>query len=96
MVPKVIIFLHNLKFQNIILRSGYASFESPYKINENDGSREYISGGIGFQKGAYFIDLAMISSIEEEDYTLYEDNISQVANISNHGKTILVSCSYKF
>ena len=84
------------KFQNIILRSGYASFESPYKINENDGSREYISGGIGFQKGAYFIDLAMISSIEEEDYTLYEDNISQVANISNHGKTILVSCSYKF
>ena len=60
----------------------------------------YISGGIGFQKGAYFIDLSMINSLSEEDYIVYRDNSisnpDQVANIKTIENMVMVSCSYKF
>ncbi len=52
-----------------------------------------MSAGLGFQNGPYFIDIGIIQSLEEEYYTLYND---QIANINNHGTTVMVSCSYKF
>jgi hypothetical protein len=88
------------KYNNIAFRSGYATYGSPYANNLNDGSKQYVSGGIGFQKGAYFIDLSMINSLSEEDYIVYRDNAisnpDQVANIKTIENMVMVSCSYKF
>jgi hypothetical protein len=88
------------KYNNIAFRSGYAMYGSPFSNNLNDGSKEYISGGIGFQKGPYFIDIAMINSIGKEDYVLYRDftieNPEQMASLETIENMIMVSCSYKF
>ena len=81
------------KFKKMAIRSGYARYGSPFENDLNDGSRQYMSAGIGLQNGPYFIDIAVIQSLEEEYYTLYND---QAANIKNNGTTIMLSCSYEF
>ena len=47
------------KFKNIALRSGYAILGSPFKNDEDRGSREYLSAGVGLQNGQYFVDLSL-------------------------------------
>ena len=86
------------KMKNISFRSGYASFGSPFRDNLNDGSKQYFSGGIGFQKGAYFIDIAIINCLKKEDYILYNDpnESMQIANTEQKQQTLIISCSYKF
>lgn len=88
------------KIKEIAFRGGYAKFGSPFNNNLNDGSKEYLSAGIGFQKGAYFFDIAVIDCLNNEEYILYRDptinNQSQVADISESKQIFLMSCSYKF
>jgi hypothetical protein len=86
------------KVKNISFRGGYANFGSPFRDNLNDGSKEYISGGIGFQKGAYFIDIAVVNCLKKEDYILYNDPSEsiQLANTEQNQQTLIISCSYKF
>ena len=89
-----------IKIQNIGLRGGYAIFGSPFKDGLNDGAKEYVSGGIGFQKNQYFFDIAIIHSSSKEDYPLYgnidNDNSSQTANLNTLNQSVIISCSYKF
>tara|TARA_B100001250_G_C19327484_1_gene583198 strand:+ start:48 stop:581 length:534 start_codon:yes stop_codon:yes gene_type:complete len=81
------------KLKKLTLRSGYAIYGSPFENKINDASREYMSVGVGFQNEQYFIDIAMIQSIEEEDYILYNN---EFATLYNNGTTIMISCNYKF
>ena len=81
------------KLNKTTLRSGYAVYGSPFENEINDASREYMSAGLGFQNEQYFIDIAMIQSIEEEDYILYNN---EFATLYNNGTTIMISCNYKF
>tara|TARA_B100002052_G_scaffold293500_1_gene316721 strand:- start:69 stop:1220 length:1152 start_codon:yes stop_codon:yes gene_type:complete len=89
-----------IKIQNIGIRGGYAIFGSPFKDGLNDGAKEYISGGIGFQKDQYFFDIALIHSMSKEDYPLYgnieNNNSSQTANLKIADQSVIISCSYKF
>tara|TARA_B100001250_G_scaffold390618_1_gene390758 strand:- start:2216 stop:3667 length:1452 start_codon:yes stop_codon:yes gene_type:complete len=86
------------KIKNISFRGGYATFGSPFQDNLNDGSKKYFSGGIGFQKKAYFIDLAIINCLTKEDYILYRDHNTgaQLANTETNRQTLIITCSYKF
>jgi hypothetical protein len=89
-----------IKIQNIGIRGGYAIFGSPFKDGLNDGKKEYISGGIGFQKDQYFVDIALIHSMSEEEHPLYgnvgNDNTLQTANLKTLDQSVIISCSYKF
>lgn len=89
-----------IKIQNIGIRGGYAIFGSPFKDGLNDGTKEYVSGGIGFQKDQYFIDIALIHSMSEEEHPLYgnvgNDNTLQTANLKTLDQSVIISCSYKF
>ena len=89
-----------IKIQNIGIRGGYAIFGSPFKDGLNDGKKEYISGGIGFQKDQYFFDISLIHSVSKEDYPLYgnieNNNESQTANLKILDQSVIISCSYKF
>ena len=80
------------KFKNITIRSGYAILGSPFKNDENNASREYLSAGVGLQSGQYFVDLSMIQCVEESNYQY--NNLS--SSLNSTGTTILISCNYKF
>jgi long-subunit fatty acid transport protein len=84
------------KIKDIAFRGGYAIFGSPFNNNLNN-DRKYISGGIGFQTGAYFFDIAIISCLQDEEYMLYESiETTQIAEIGVSNQTLIISCNYKF
>ena len=88
------------KIQDISFRAGYAVFGNPFKDEFNNGEKEYLSGGIGFQKGAYFFDVALINRLSEGNYILYNDptllDPAQSVEITQSKKSLIISCSYKF
>lgn len=74
-----------LRFDNMFLRAGYASYGSPYKsgyFNENS-KRNIISAGIGYRSGNFFVDAAYLYSLQNEKYVLY--------NLSNADGTLAVN-----
>ncbi len=68
---------HNIKLgtewrlSNFSLRGGFALYGSPYKDDLNDGVRKFYSAGLGYRQNSYFIDLAWVYKVSEEDYYLY-------------------------
>jgi hypothetical protein len=52
-------------------RAGYAWYGSPYQSDINDGAMTAYSGGIGFRDKAYYVDLAYVYTVSNEDYYLY-------------------------
>ena len=68
---------HNLRFgtewrlAKISLRAGYAIYSSPYADNLNDGARQNITAGIGYQFEKFKIDFAYVRSVSKEDYYMY-------------------------
>ena len=88
------------KIQDISFRTGYAVFGNPFKSDLNNGEKEYISGGVVFQRGAYFFDIALINRLTEWNYDLYNDptllDPTQIAEMQQSKNSLLVSCSYKF
>jgi len=83
------------RFGNTNLRAGYAYYGSPYANNLNDGSRNVISGGIGFHFGNYALDLAYVHAIQKQDYYLYSI-VPNPANNTYKYNSYLVSLSYRF
>jgi len=67
-------------------RGGYAYYGSPYQSGINDGSRSAFSGGVGFKEKHYFIDLAYVYTISEEDYYFYGTDNIQVNPVKNELK----------
>lgn len=70
------------RFGHFSLRGGYAIYGSPFDVDINgekinDGRKTYYTGGLGFRDKDFFIDLAYIMSVSNEDYYLYgSENIS--------------------
>ena len=87
---------------NISIRGGYSVFGGPFKndLYENNGEKEYISAGLGFKKGQYSFDIAMIHCTQNEDHILYQDptleSPDQIANINYASNTVILTCNYKF
>ena len=87
---------------NISIRGGYSIFGGPFKddLYENNGEKQYISAGLGFKKGQYSFDIAMIHCKQNEDHILYQDptleSPDQIANINYDSNTIILTCNYKF
>ena len=91
---------------NMSIRGGYSIFGSPFNneiydyTDEDNGERKYISAGLGFKKGQYSFDIAMIHCTQNEDYILYQDptleSPDQIANINYASNTVILTCNYKF
>jgi len=62
------------------IRGGYALYGSPYKSSINDGKKSFITMGLGVRESGYFIDLAYIYALSEENYYLYSSVPSAVNN----------------
>ncbi|MBN2637866.1 MAG: hypothetical protein JXR65_02115 [Bacteroidales bacterium] len=79
------------------VRAGYAYYASPYANNTNDGSREIVSGGVGFNLGNYSIGITALQSIQKEDYYVYT-NVYNLPVSQNTIKSTMVvfSLNYRF
>ncbi len=59
------------KIGNFAVRGGYAMFGSPFASSINDGEITYFTGGLGYREKNFFVDLAYVRSVSDEDYYLY-------------------------
>jgi hypothetical protein len=75
------------KIDNFGIRAGYAFYGSPFKSGINDGKKNYFTGGVGYRDKYFFIDLAYVYSISEEDYYLYGSDEIKVNPVQNRFNT---------
>lgn len=70
----------------ISFRAGYAMYGDPYKSAAVDGSRTFITGGLGYRFEQYYIDLAFVNQQYKSQYTAYSLNNSDLNPIiqNNH------------
>jgi hypothetical protein len=86
------------RFGNTDLRAGYAYYGSPYANNLNSGSRNSVSGGIGFHINNYSLDLAYVHSVQKQDYYLYGDSqvtVNPASNTYNYNAYVF-TVGYRF
>lgn len=59
------------------LRAGGGYYSSPFVNDINDGEKFFFSGGVGYREEHFFVDLAYLQTISNEDYYLYgSENVS--------------------
>jgi hypothetical protein len=55
----------------ISIRAGYANYGDPFKSSAVDGSRTFITGGLGYRYEQYYVDLAFVNQQYTSQYTPY-------------------------
>ena len=78
----------------VVLRAGYAHYGSPFKDQKNDGSKSFITGGIGFRAKHFFSDIAYVHATKKEDYYLYPS--TSAAIITNKSDQFVVTIGMRF
>lgn len=71
------------KIDKYTLRAGYAHYGSPFASGLNDGKRNYFTGGVGYRDEIFFVDLAYVYSVNNEDYYLYRSPNIEVNPVKN-------------
>lgn len=94
---------HNFRFGveafagPIIVRGGYAYQMSPFVDGVNDGSRQIISGGIGFRTAEFFVDAALSYYSSSRNYYLYSTELYQAkADLTTGNYNFIVTLGYRF
>lgn len=94
---------HNFRFGveafagPVIVRGGYAYQMSPFVDGVNDGSRQIISGGIGFRTAEFFVDAALSYYSSSRDYYLYSSELYQAkADLKTGNYNFIVTLGYRF
>ncbi len=94
-----------LRLDAISIRGGFAHYGSPFDSSmDNDGARTSFTGGIGFRQQAFFLDLAFVHTVSQENYYLYDPEIInawtgtelQAVNNSFTKTNVLMTIGYKF
>ena len=88
------------KFKDWSVRAGYANYGSPDKKNPSYGGRTVLSGGIGCRGKYWFLDAAIIHSLQntkELPYVLARSNANvQSAISSNNTTNVVLTYGWKF
>lgn len=88
------------RIKNFRIRAGYAHFGNPYKEqNQVDRSRNNITGGVGFRKSKFYLDLTAVYAMYKTTYAPYafdpskESEIFQTpyANFDNTNLKVMLS-----
>jgi hypothetical protein len=80
----------------MVLRAGYAYYGSPFKNNINDGSRQFVTAGVGYRSEYFFADLAYVHSSQKENYYPYVLDGVQPANIKNSTGQFVATLGVRF
>ncbi|QEC53466.1 hypothetical protein EDD80_103222 [Anseongella ginsenosidimutans] len=85
------------KLDAISLRLGYAYFGSPYSNTEEDFSRNYFTGGLGYRYSNVYVDLAGIYNQSTTTQVPYEaGDLSPVADIDHNKLGIMLTVGTRF
>ncbi len=93
------------RIQQLALRLGFGYYGSPYKNTAIKGERTDVSAGVGFRSDNWFLDLAVVHSIseqQEQPYTFdpstpgYANVIVPTAITKNNLNNIALTLGFKF
>ncbi len=84
------------RFGILSLRGGYAYYGSPYKNNLNDASRQFVSGGLGFNFDHFMLDFAYIHSNWKDQYYMYSFQDMNPVNNSFADNSFLVTLKLRY
>ena len=76
------------------LRGGYAYYSSPFAVNYNDASQEYLTLGAGLKVNQYFFDMALVNMLSNYDIYIYDD--ANAAAITSTKSQVIFSAGFKF
>ena len=79
-----------------VVRGGYAYYGSPFAGHINDGSKQFVTGGIGYRSSNFFADIAYVHSLTNEDYYPYPVSGITPANITNVRNTFAITLGFRF
>lgn len=87
-----------LKFETIMARAGFAHYGNPYKDSELKGSRNFISGGVGYRDKGFFLDLTYIYGLQKDVNFPYRlsDKANTFAEVKGTSANILLTLGFKF
>lgn len=79
------------------IRVGFASFGSPFGEQlKGDFVRNFYTGGIGFKKNKFYVDLSFSGSLTKENYYMYNPNYVDKSVLTISGTTIAFTVGSKF
>ena len=61
-----------------------------------DNTTQYITGGLGFRTGGFYIDAAYVYKNRESIFTAYSDIYAPVAKVEDNNSSVVMSIGYKF
>lgn len=87
-----------LKFKTIMARAGFAHYGNPYKDSELKGSRNFISGGVGYRDNGFFLDLTYVYGLQKDVNFPYRlsDRPNTFAVVKGTSANIILTAGFKF
>lgn len=87
-----------LKFETIMVRAGFAHYGNPYKDSELKGSRNFISGGVGYRDNGFFVDLTYVYGLQKDVNFPYRlsDRPNTFAEVKGVSANIILTVGFKF
>lgn len=81
----------------LFIRLGYAMYGSPFGDTfTGDFVKTFYTGGIGFRKDKFYIDVSFTKSLSTENYYMYNPKYVDKTVLKNSGTTIALSIGSKF
>jgi hypothetical protein len=79
------------------IRLGYAMYGSPFGDTfSGDFVKSFYTGGLGFRKNKFYVDMSFTRSMSNENYYMYNPNYVDKSTLKNSGTTIALSIGSKF
>ena len=87
-----------LKFTTVMARLGFAYYSNPYKDSELKGRKMFASGGLGYRKKGFFVDLTYVLALNRDVNFPYRlpDKANTFAAIKGTGGNIAMTFGMKF
>lgn len=86
-----------LVFSPIYIRFGYAMYGSAFgNTFSGNGVNTFFTGGVGYRKTKFYIDLSIIRSQSTNDYYMYNAEYVDKTTIENFGTTLGITIGSKF
>ena len=86
-----------LNIKPLFIRLGYAMYGSPFGDKfSGDFVKTFYTGGVGFRKDKFYVDISFTKSLSSESYYMYNPNYVDRSTLKNSGTTIGITIGSKF
>lgn len=87
------------KINQFSIRGGYAQYGDPYKSAVVDGTRTFITGGLGYKFEEYYVDLAFVNQSYNSQYvpyTLSNSDLNPIVENNHNINSVVLTFGTKF